>query len=382
MAAPPLERGTITTDGGLIIAVEPRGARSPDVDLGEVAIVPGLINAHTHLDLGGARGRIPSTDPEHFTDWLLGVIEYRRTRAPEQVREDIRSGLVECLTAGTTAVGDISSDGNSFPLLAESEVRAVIFREFLGLDREVVENRIVSHRQRLESLPGQDRLHWGISPHAPYSICHDVALHQLRLAGGAIHLAESPAELELLSTGKGPFTTFLRDLGVWADGSITRPLAEFVTGVTDHSRRSRQLYIHCNYLPVTTPFENTQSVVYCPRTHAAFGHSRHPFAEFLARGVNVALGTDSLASNPDLDLFEEARFVYQNRKDMTGEQILKMATLNGAKALGFDDDCGSLEPGKSADFVVMPLGDAAGPYMALFNSSGARRTLFKGSWRN
>ena len=97
MAGPPLDRGTVTVRGDKIEAVEPHGTRTPDEDLGNVAIIPGLVNAHTHLDLSGARGLIPPTDPDHFTDWLRGVIAYRRSRSPDEVQADIRAGLAECL---------------------------------------------------------------------------------------------------------------------------------------------------------------------------------------------------------------------------------------------------------------------------------------------
>jgi cytosine/adenosine deaminase-related metal-dependent hydrolase len=128
------------------------------------------------------------------------------------------------------------------------------------------------------------------------------------------------------------------------------------------------------------PHDHT--IVYCPRTHAAFGHPPHPFCEFLQRGVRVALGTDSLASNPDLDLLAEARFVHQRYPDVPGETILRMATLSGAEALGWADETGSLTPGKSADLVVLPLPeDEADPYRLMLESSTkVRAVLFRGQW--
>src|SRR5215207_7982757 len=96
-AGPPVENGILVVRDDTIEAIEPKGTRKADVDLGNIALIPGLVNAHTHLDLSGARGLIPPTDPEHFTDWLKGVIAYRRTRTAEQVQQDIREGLAECL---------------------------------------------------------------------------------------------------------------------------------------------------------------------------------------------------------------------------------------------------------------------------------------------
>jgi cytosine/adenosine deaminase-related metal-dependent hydrolase len=144
------------------------------------------------------------------------------------------------------------------------------------------------------------------------------------------------------------------------------------------------LFVHCNYLPPDAPILANGSVIYCPRTHAAFGHPPHPFREFLKRGVRVALGTDSLASNPNLDLFAEARFLHQCHPDVTGATLLRMATLSGAEALGWADETGSLDTGKSADLVVMSVPSRAtnDPHnLVLDEASSVERVLFRGQWR-
>jgi cytosine/adenosine deaminase-related metal-dependent hydrolase len=393
VAGPPLPNGTVTVRGAKVEAVEPRGARTPDVDLGNAAIVPGLVNAHTHLDLSGARGRIPPTDPDHFTDWLRGVIAYRRGRTPEQVQADIRSGLAECLRSGTTLLGDITVGGASHPAVTAAPVRAVLFWEVIGLNRD----RFDASLQEFEIkaglswaddapepvYPGTRFCQWWVSPHAPYSVNHDSALGQLLIGNAAIHLAESPAESELLATRTGPLVRFLQELGVWEPGAFTAGLLDFL--VSFPQGKWSRLYIHCNYLPTDAPLGPNQSVVYCPRTHAAFAHPPHPFREFLKRRVRVCLGTDSLASNPDLDILAEARFVRARYPDFPGDTLLRMVTLSGAEALGWADEAGSLEPGKSADLVAVPLPDrdAADPHELLFaDHPGPRRTMFRGAWRN
>ena len=144
------------------------------------------------------------------------------------------------------------------------------------------------------------------------------------------------------------------------------------------------IFVHCNYLDPTTPFAPTQSLVVCPYTHAAFHHPPHPFPHFLQRGVRVAIGTDSLASNPDLDILAEARFLFRHYPEVAPSTILRMLTLSGAEALGFGDVAGSLTPGKSADLVVLPLLDEnqADPHELLFDSDlGVSRTMFRGEWR-
>ena len=199
----------------------------------------------------------------------------------------------------------------------------------------------------------------------------------------AIHLAESEAEEELLTRHRGPFRIFLFELGAWDPTGLDRRLDSILRLKWD----APLLFIHCNYLSPDTHFPANASVVYCPRTHAAFGHPPHPFHEFLKRGVRVCLGTDSLASNPDLDILAEAHFVHERYPDFPGDQLLRMITLSGAEALGWAHETGSLEPDKSADFVVLPLPnrDDADPYRLIFESDEppgtARRTMWCGRWR-
>ncbi len=384
VSGPPLPNGTVTVRGDRIEAVEPHGTRAPDEDLGNAAIIPGLVNPHTHLDLSGARGRVPPTDPDHFADWLRGVIAYRRTRTPEQTQADIRAGLAECLRSGTTLIGDIASEGASWDALATANTRAVVFRELIGLSEERARASGEATRAWYQSRPASATCRGAFSPHAPYSARNDLLI-SFNHEGWTVatHLAESPGELELIRSHSGPFVSFLQDLGVWEPAGLTHSLDVPIV----HSRNAgRALFIHGNYLElgVTRYFGPGVSVVYCPRTHAAFGHPSHPFREFLARGVRVCLGTDSLASNPDLDVLAEARFVRSRYPDVSGAQLLRMVTLSGAEALGWENETGSLEAGKSADLVVVPLpnADTADSHELLFaDRAGGRRTMFRGEWR-
>jgi cytosine/adenosine deaminase-related metal-dependent hydrolase len=385
VSGPPLERGTVTVRCDRIEAVEPRGSRTPDEDLGNVAVVPGLVNAHTHLDLSGARGLVPPTDPDHFTDWLRGVIAYRRSRTPEQTQADIRAGLAECLRSGTTLLGDIAAEGQSWDALAAAPLRTVVFREMIGLSAErakqAFEATATWHRTTQETCTCRK----GFSPHSPYSASRSlIRCVAERGARVAIHIAESPGEVELIQSRTGSFVDFLQALRAWDPTGLLRYLDEPSKWYTlaDHA-----LFVHCNYpRGVFRGFVPHYTVVYCPRTHAAFGHPPHPFREFLARGVRVCLGTDSLASNPDLDILAEARFVHGRYPDFPGDVLLKMVTLSGAEALGWADEAGSLGPGKSADLVAVPLPDrdAAGPHELLFAADApgeGRRTMFRGEWR-
>jgi cytosine/adenosine deaminase-related metal-dependent hydrolase len=384
VAGPPLPGGTVTASGDWITAVEPHGVRTADVDFGNAALIPGLVNAHTHLDLSGARGLIPPTDPDHFTDWLRGVIAYRRSRSPEQVQADIRTGLAECLRSGTTLLGDITADGGSWAILADFPVRAVVFREFIGLKEErsrVAWFDMVIWAKDWKATPATRP---GVSPHAPYSASWSL-LRRACQSGLPLttHWLEAPGEQTLIDDHSGPFRTFLADLGVLDETQLI-PDHEFTLAHASVHARSLIL-AHANYQPVDVHWQPNTTVVYCPRTHAAFGHPPHPFREFLARGVRVCLGTDGLASNPNLDVLAEARFVAARYPEFPRDTLLRMVTLSGAEALGWADEAGSLEPGKSADFVAIPLPnrDAADPHELLFTDHpGDRTTVFRGTPRN
>ena len=196
----------------------------------------------------------------------------------------------------------------------------------------------------------------------------------------AVHLAETAAEEELLVLHRGPFVPFLRELGVWAPEELVPDVRNVLALFT----LSPTLFIHGNYLPANAPVPPNGTVVYCPRTHAAFGHPPHPFRHFLARGVRVALGTDSLASNPDLSVLAEARFLHERHPDVPGDVVFRLMTLSGAEALGWQDEAGSLAPGKSADLVAVPLPPEERPdphLLVLESHRPVTRVLWRGRWR-
>lgn len=376
---PPLENGIVVVEGALIKAIESAGARKPDLSLGGCAVIPGLVNAHTHLDLSGLRGKIPQA--ANFTDWLRVVIRHRWGLSPAEIQEAIQEGLKESLFTGTTLLGDISGMGLSWDALSAATLRATVFYELLGLPGARAEQAWIGAQTWLASHSATPKCQPGLSPHAPYSVrasLFDLAAHSH--VPLSIHLAETREEIELLERHTGGFHGFLEGLGVWdAEGLIPSisKLLEMVQATTS------VLLIHGNYLEPSLDFPAGSTVVYCPRTHAYFGHVMHPFREFLARGVRVALGTDSLASNPDLDLLAELRFLGRQFPDVPGSTLLRMATLNGAEALGWQDETGSLRPGKSADLAVVPLPDRnqRDPYRLLIEGSApVRAVLFRGRW--
>jgi aminodeoxyfutalosine deaminase len=377
--SPPILGGRVTIRGERIASVESASDHAADIDFGNAAIIPGLVNAHTHLDLSGMRGRVPPSSD--FVGWLRGVIGHRRKVTPEQTAADIRAGLDESLRFGTTLIGDIAAGGASWDTLASAPTWSVCFRELLGLSGDRVHSIWAELVNWMAAHPDTPICRAGVSPHAPYSVHKALIEATARIWPICIHLGETQAERELLESRRGPFVEFLSDLGVWDPWGLA-PSFDWVAWKA--SRSPSALLAHGNFLSPATQIARNTTIVYCPRTHAAFAHPPHPFAEMLARGVRVALGTDSLASNPDLDLLAEARFVRDHYLQVSGAEILRMATINGAEALGFGAVTGSLEAGKSADLVVVPLGDADGdePYEMLFAfPEGERRTMWRGEWR-
>ena len=362
---PPIPHGMITVADGVIVDLSPAGRRSADVDFGNAAILPGFVNAHTHLDLSDAAGLIPPTTD--FTGWLRRVIEHRRKQSDDDVERAIATGIAQLVHSGTTLVGDISAQGASFAHLALVPLDAVVFHEVLGLSEARAEQTLRQAREFVGTCRSP-RIVAGLSPHAPYSVRPSL----FRAAADsslpvAIHLAETLDEIRLLDRREGPFVDFLEELGIWNPDALASGLNDILD--LWRSRSPGPLFIHGNYLDSNIDIPG--SVIYCPRTHAAFGHRPHPFRELLARGVNVALGTDSLASNPDLDILEEACFLRRIRPETPGDLLLRMLTLNGAIALNRADDHGSLTPGKTATFVVLPLRnrESHDPHDLVFESS-------------
>jgi cytosine/adenosine deaminase-related metal-dependent hydrolase len=256
-----------------------------------------------------------------------------------------------------------------------------VFLELIGLEPERITSALEAARVHVAA--GRQSARWqpGLSPHAPYSV-HPRLLDAVisRMARErvplAFHLAESREELDLLGSGAGPFRELLQDMGVWTPGTIrpgTRPL-DYLARL---ARASRSLVIHGNYLDdeeiaLVAEHAERMAVVYCPRTHAYFGHAAYPLEKMLSAGVSVALGTDSRASSPDLDLLAEMRAASDKHATVPRETILRLTTLGGAAALGRAREIGTIEPGKLADLtaVSLPPGAEGEPHDLLFESGG------------
>lgn len=388
VSSPPLENGTIEIQDGQIVAVHDRSDPLA-LDLGNVAVIPGLVNAHTHLEFSDLSHPLEPALP--FTTWIRNLVGQRRHRT-NSVAEAVRTGYREAAQAGTTLIGEIATEGWSSAALTQPGPRIVAFRELLALtpDRHAEQMDVAAaHLQEADAAPPQ--LVRGISPHAPYSVHPDLFRDLVQLAKRtraplAIHLAETQAELELLADGTGEFVDMLQQFGVWQPG-IFAPGARPLDYLESLAELERALVIHGNYLSsaeMAFLADNRHlTVVYCPRTHAFFRHSAHPWLELRDQGVSLALGTDSRGSSPDLSLWNELLFLHGRYPDVSPATLLNLGTLSGARALGFDALTGSLEAGKSADLAVIQLGAQAqgDAFSLLFGpQSSVHATMCAGEW--
>ena len=337
VTSPPIHGGWIRLQDGLIVELGESGCPAGASDLGDVAILPGLVNAHTHLEFSDCEQPL-GTENMPLADWIGHVIRSRGVTTTLQKTAAIKLGIEECISAGVRLIGEIATPPLNYASVVGSSIDYVAFAEVLGLNDSRSAERLVAAEDH-----NSNSEHGGWSPHAPYSttwLTIEDTVRRARQTGLplAMHVAESPDERELIQHGTGKFAKSLKAIGVWQDGLFPWNNRSFPHLIQLLSKAPRSLLIHCNDLRNEEIEELAQhgdmSVVYCPRTHAYFGHSEHPCVRMMERGVRVALGTDSRASNPDLNLWGEVQFLLNRRSDIEPQNVLKMATANGADALG------------------------------------------------
>ena len=378
--APPLANGVLEIENGRLTAVHDRDEPRA-VDLGNVALLPGLVNCHTHLEFSEFAEPLPATGG--FANWLRRVVASRRDR-PDS-RKSVAIGLDELVHCGTSVVGEIATAGWDSAALSDNSPCCVAFHESIGLAAERHDEQLDLARRFLAAPPCPGLLR-GLSPHAPYSVHPDLYRDLVRLAVEddvplAVHLAETREERQLLAAGDGPLRGLLEELGAWDGGAIpsgSRPL-DYLEPL---DRLDRALVIHGNFLDdeeiAWLGHHRQVTVVYCPRTHDYFGHPLHPWRRLLDAGASVALGTDSRTSNPDLSVFNEVQFLARRDPDADPAELLELATLAGARALGLDADYGSLAEGKVAEAVIVELGGEGDPLSDVVSRGRIARRLGPG----
>ena len=369
IASAPVRNGWVAVEQGRVVAVGGPSAFAPSAlrrdrpdreervaPSGESwAILPGLVNAHTHLELSWLRGKIRPA--ESMPAWVGGLLAHRRNAADPP--EPIAEAITELRMTGTALVGDVTNSLACYDVLADSDISAAVFHELLGFRMSDPASVVAEAKNRLVQLTPYEWLRPVLVPHAPYSVDPDL----IRAIGQSdqrhplsMHLGESREEVQFLHDGSGPWRALIEMLGAWTD--TWQPPG---CGPVEYVARlglvnDRLIAVH------GVQFTDAElarlaaagaTVVTCPRSNRWTGAGTPPVERFYASGVRIAIGTDSLASVEDLNLFHEMAAVRRLAPSVAASRILRSATLDGAEALGFGRDFGSIEAGKRAALIAV-----------------------------
>ena len=354
--------GTLGTPGTLGTLGTPDHTR----DLGSAAVLPALVNAHTHLELSYLAGVIGPTT--RFLDWIRPVMVARRGHPDPRdpvILSAARAAIAAARASGTGLIGDVSNTLVTVPLLREGAVGARVFYELLGFDADDPERRVRDARAAIDDLrEPASHVRLSLAPHAPYSVSpalfgairRDLDAHVGDVS--TVHLAESPDEVEFIASGRGGWRELLTDVGVWSS-TWQAPGTSPVAYLADHGfLDGRVLAVHgvqCDNGDLARLRTLGTTIVSCPRSNRHVGVGDPPLEAFYEAGVDVAFGTDSLASVADLNMFAELAAARRLASRVPARTLLESATLKGARALGFGDEFGSIEPGRRAALIAVRL---------------------------
>lgn len=369
--APPVAGGALLVHNGMVTDTGPlhvlRSAYSvPVFDFPGSVLLPGFINAHTHLELTHFPSwRLRSAvdyNPRRFTDWIIQLIKIARGLTAAEYPPSIREGVRMCLESGTTAIGEIVTNPSLAGLYYGSPLSGRLYFELLGQEPGHFRGKLAAATAAAHQSEPHTLL-TGLAPHSPYTIAHE-HLETIRCASASyalplsIHLSESRSEADFIFDGSGelassfyPFVGWERFLGRPARCSSTELLDRYglLTPTT--------LAVHCVHVSVADARiikARGAHIALCPRSNELLDVGRAPVSLFKKIGIPLALGTDSLASNNSLSLWDELRFALDNfPNDLSGQDVFRMVTIGGAAALGISAAGGSLEAGKRADFQVV-----------------------------
>jgi 5-methylthioadenosine/S-adenosylhomocysteine deaminase len=373
VTGPGIEDGTVVVEGDRIAYVGSR-ARAPiarDEELGDAVLMPGLVNAHTHLDLTVMRGFLEGLS---FFTWIRTLTAARAELHHDDLLASAQLGVVEGLLAGVTTYADTAPAPAGFDAMRSLGVRGIAYREIFGPDPRNWQASADDLRRAVRAMRIYETpmVRVGVSPHAPYSVSDALyaavaAYAQEHDLPVATHIAESEDEHDLVAAAQGAFAAFLhgRKIDVAVRGRSPIAMLE-KTGIL----AQRALLIHCVRVDaedIAAIASHGCGVAHCPASNAKLGHGIAPLTELLAAGVHVGLGSDSMASNNRMAIVDEGRLAIlaqrmrQHRDDvLDARAVLEMATIGGARALGMGGVVGSLEVGKRADLVAFRLPATSG----------------------
>jgi len=398
ISSPPIKSGAVAIDAGKIVVVGAAlelAAKYPKAvveNFAQSAIIPGLVNCHSHLEITSMRGLLD--DVEHdFQAWLLKLNAARLELSEGDIRSAAIAGAIEGVKAGVTCFGEVGRYGVAgLEALKTVGLRGVLFQETeFSPDNATAADDFEKLKETYFELwkAATDLVEIGISPHSPYSVSSKLFEWIAKFAIDndiklAIHAAESREEHNLLAKGQGFFTDVYEKFGLTWECPGCSPI-EFLhrTGVLD----AKPLLVHCvavSQSDIDQIAESGSSIAHCPKSNAKFGHGFAPFEKFLDAGIPVGLGSDSMASNNNCDMLEESRFAALAARNFPGrkrfisaQEVIETATLGGARALSLDHKIGMLEAGMQADIAVISLANIAQQpvndvYAALVFASNAR----------
>ena len=374
----PIENGAVVIEGEKIIAVgdakELRGKFSDATEksFGEAAIMPGLVNCHSHLELTVMRGYLEREENDFFA-WLRKLtIAKNEILTTDDLLVSAMFGAVEAARAGITCLGDASDFGIvGMKALRDVGLRGIVYQESFGPDPKLAEENFQKLQDKVSALRELETelVRVGVSPHAPYTVCApqleliaDYALRENLPV--MMHAAESQFEKEFIHDGRGAFAEGLAKRGIeW-----NAPRVSTIQYLAQHEiLKTKPLLAHCinvDEKDLETIISHEASIAHCPKSNAKLGHGFAPFTSFIEKDLKVGLGSDSVASNNGCDVFEEARFALllsratNQSVKIEAEDVLNAATIGGARSLGLENKIGSLEENKDADLIVVSLNGA------------------------
>ena len=403
IAAPHIEHGAVLVRDERIVEigeVEHLRAKHPDEpvqDFGLAALMPGFVDLHTHLEYTTMRGLV---DDLPYSRWKLQLLQKEQLLSAQDWDDSALLGALEALQSGITTVADITETGASGRAVHASGLRGVVYREVATMERRLVDEVMTQAAADIEAWGAAgdpERVKFGVAPHAPYS-CHpelfrrvaDYASDGTRVA---IHLAGSREEYQFVKYGSSMLAMDVRDVydrhaPLWLPTGVSPVRYVLQWGLFDVPN---VMAVHCTQVDdddIEILASRDVSIAHCPRCNAKLGMGIAPVRKFLAAGIRVGIGTDSPAASNSTDMFEEMRIGLLLQRALLGEehfmiarQFVKMATLDAARALGIEDEVGSLEPGKRADIIAVDLSESHQipthyPYGTLVHTANQENVLW------
>ena len=375
VTCPPVRKGAVVIKDDSIIFTGskiqaesmPEFSDSQRTDLGNAVILPGFVNVHAHLELTLLRGYLEELE---FHKW---IVKLTKTKNHKLTTDDLKLsallGAAEAIRAGITTIADTGETAAAFNAMIQTGMRGVAYREVFGPDPNDAESNLARLKHDIREMQASETrlVKTGISPHAPYTVSAELYRQAARYSSEegldiCIHAAESKAEEELMLLGKGDFALSLRQRGInWVPPRLSSVRYFHSLGILEHA----PLLVHCvrtSGEDLSVISESGSRIAHCPKSNAKLGHGIAPFREFEKAGAIMGLGTDSVASNNRCDMISEAQFcgLVHRAADTThaepsAERLLRLATIDGARALRLDGLVGSLEPGKQADIICIDL---------------------------